>query len=61
MNKFEKAPAWAFEIDGKLCYWAQPTKHVLIKDLNSDSDSYKPVAVYIVRRKDLNKKRRKKK
>lgn len=61
--KIEKAPSWAFEIDGKLCHWSETSKGQLIvknPDLHI-TDGYKPVAVYIVRRKDLRKKRGKKK
>lgn len=59
----EKVPAWGFELlnDGSLCYWAEPDRSSLNLSGEYPPDCYKPVAVYIVRRKDLKPKRRKKK
>lgn len=55
---FEKAPAWAFEFEGSLCYWAHPNKGAILKEMKKLglSDSYNPIPVYIIRRKDLRKK-----
>lgn len=54
---FEVAKAWAWEFEGAaaghpmvLCRWAEPS---LLRGVNSPTENARPVAVYIIRRKDF--------
>jgi len=41
------APAWAWVMEGRLCFWAMPTKEDLIGD-GSPSPEARPVRVRLV-------------